>query len=266
MYRARRALITGASSGIGEAFAAALAQRKAALLLAARSEDRLKAIADNLTARHDVPVEVFPIDLSEVDAPRKLKAWSDQRHFEPDLLVNNAGIGSLGPFAKTPLQRQVEIVRLNAEALVALTGLYLPGMIARGRGAVLNVASSAAFQPVPHMAVYAASKAFVVSFSQALWAETRQHGVRIVTVCPGPVAGTRFGEGANMDASFFTELRSRPREAVVADALRALDRNQPMIIPGLSNSLTAALATVTPRRLQLLITERLFRRYLRQSV
>jgi len=259
-YRGRSALVTGASSGIGEAFARALAGREMALLLAARSEERLRTIAEDLAARHGVRVETVSIDLAERDAPGRLLEIADERGFEPDLLVNNAGVGVLAPFAEVPLERQLEMVRLNVEALVALTGLYLPRMLARRAGGVINVASSAAFQPVPYLAVYAASKAFVLSFSEGLWAETHRHGVRVVAVAPGPVRDTRFGERAEMRTAL-AELRSIPREHVVAAALDALDRHRPSVVPGLTTSLAARTAGLIPRRLQLLATERLFRRY-----
>lgn len=259
-YRGKSALVTGASSGIGEAFASALAGRGMALLLAARSEERLRTIAEGLAAQYSVRIETVSIDLAERDAPRRLQEAAEGRGFEPDLLVNNAGVGILAPFADVPLDRQLEQVRLNIEALVALTGLYLPRMLARRSGGVINIASSAAFQPVPYFAVYAASKAFVLSFSEGLWAEARRQGVRVVAVAPGPVADTRFGERAEM-ATAFDELRAIPREQVVADALRALERGRPSVVPGLTTSIGARAVGFIPRRLQLAMTERLFRRY-----
>lgn len=259
-YRGKSALVTGASSGIGEAFARALAGRGMALLLAGRSEERLQTIAEDLTTRHGVRVETISIDLAERAAPRHLQEAADGHGFEPDLLVNNAGVGVLAPFADVALERQLEQVRLNVESLVALTGLYLPRMLARRSGGVINVASSAAFQPVPYFAVYAASKAFVLSFSEGLWAETRRHGVRVVAVAPGPVADTRFGERAEMKSAF-DELRAIPREQVVAEALRALERGRPSVVPGLTTGIGARAVRFIPRRLQLVVTERLFRRY-----
>ncbi len=256
---AKTALITGASSGIGEAFAGALAQRGTALLLAARSEHRLERIAGELRASHGPRVEVVPIDLAERDAAERLQAAADERGLEPDLLINNAGFGSVGPFAAEPLDQQLEMVRVNVEGLVALTGLYLPRMLARRSGAILNVASTAAYQPLPYMAVYAASKAFVLSFSEALWAECRGAGVRVVALCPGPVADTRFGERARMDPSLFNDVRSMPRERVVAEALRALDRGGPTVVPGLANRLLAMMAPRVPIRLELAVAERMFR-------
>jgi short-subunit dehydrogenase len=262
-YRGRAALVTGASSGIGEAFARALAARGMDLLLAARSEERLRAVAADLGSRHGVRVEVVPIDLAERDAPRRLQAVADERGFDPDLLVNNAGLGALGRFVDLPLERQLEMVRVNAEALVALSRLYVPRMMGRRRGAVVNVASAAGLQPLPFMAVYAASKAFVVSFSEALWAECRRHGVRVVVVCPGPVAGTRFGERARIDYRGSGVLRTLPRDVVVSEALRALDRDRPVVVPGLANGVLALAASLAPRRLQLAIADRVFQRLAR---
>ena len=251
--------MTGASSGIGEAFARALAARGMALLLAARSEERLRAIADELVARYAVRVVVVPIDLATRDAAERLQTAADEQGFEPDLLVNNAGVGAFGPFAAVPVERQLEMVQVNVAALVGLTGRYLPRMVARRSGAIINVASAAAFQPLPYYAVYAASKAFVVAFSEALWAEVGRHGVRVVAVCPGPVADTRFGEWAGVPDSAFRDVRQMPREVVVAHALRALDRNRRTIVPGLTNRLVARAVSIAPRGLQLAITERVFR-------
>ena len=264
-YRGKSALITGASSGIGEGLARELAGRGMDLLLTGRSEERLRALAGELATSRNARVEVVRADLAERNAPHRLQATADELRFEPDLLVNNAGLGVLGPFGEVPLERQLEMVRINVEALVALTGLYLPRMVARRSGAILNLGSTAAFQPIPHMAVYAASKAFVVSFSEALWSEVGRHGVRVAAVCPGAVADTRFGERAEMAPGFFAGPRALPREAVVAAPLGALERNRPTAVPGLSNRLTALAAFAAPRRLQLALTERMFRGYRRSG-
>ncbi len=259
-YRGKAALVTGASSGIGEAFARVLATRGMDLLLTGRSEELLRALAGELATRQHVRVEVIRADLAEPDAPRRLQAAADELRFEPDLLVNNAGLGAQGSFSVAPLERQLQTLRVNCEALVALSGLYLPRMIARRSGAILNVGSSAAFQPVPYLAVYAASKAFVVSFSEALWAEVGRYGVRVAVVCPGPVAETRFGERAGLAPSLFAAGRTVSREAVVRSALDSLDRNRPTAIVGFQNRVGALAVNLVPRRVQLALTERVWRR------
>jgi short-subunit dehydrogenase len=259
----RVALITGGSSGIGEAFARALAGRGLQLIVTGRDETRLRAIVAGLRERHQVRVEPIVVELSAPDAPERLKAAVDHLDLSPDILVNNAGVGAIGTFAELPLERQLEMVGVNVEALVAITSLFLPAMLARGRGGIVNTSSAAGLQPLPHYAVYGASKAFVNSFSQALWAEVRGTGVRVVAVCPGPVADTRFGErSGGSSLSKFPGLASRrqlSRETVVALALDGLVQGDPLVVPGLTNRLMARLAGTLPRRFQLVMTERIFR-------
>jgi uncharacterized protein len=259
----RVALVTGASSGIGEAFARVLGARGLQLVLTGRDEGRLGAIADEIAATSKVHVERVAIDLAQPDAPEQLKAAVDGFGLVPDLLVNNAGGGYIGTFSELPLEAQLGTIRVNVEALVALTGLFLPAMLAQGRGGIVNTSSTAGLQPLPHYAVYGATKAFVNSFSQALWAECRGQGVRVVAVCPGPVSETRFGEraGGSSRMAFpgLTQRRELTREAVVAAALRGLERGDPLVVPGLANRLLSGAAFIVPRRLQLLATERVFR-------
>jgi short-subunit dehydrogenase len=259
----RVALVTGASSGIGEGFARALAARGLRLILTGRDPDRLARVADQAGAAGRVHVEQIVLDLAQPDAPAWLKAAVDALGARPDVLINNAGGGLVGTFAELPLDAQLNMIRVNVEALVALTGLFLPDMLARRRGGIVNVSSAASFQPIPHFAVYAASKAFVTSFSEALWAETRASGVTVVALCPGPVGDTRFGERAGESplnrSQTLARNRSQPREVVVAQALRALERGDLQVLPGLTNRVLAVLAGFAPRRLQLRATERLFR-------
>ena len=257
-----RAIITGASWGIGESFAEALAARGADLLLVARTETRLLTIAADLQARYGVRVEIVTLDLAQPEGPRRLYEAASGLGFEPTLLVNTAGLGIVGPFAELPIAQAREIVRLNVAALTELTYRFLQGMLARGDGAIINVASASAFQPVPSYGLYAASKAFVVSFSAALWAECRQRGVRVVAVCPGPVdAGSPSERQANgrlerLRRSFPRKVR---REEVVAVALDAVERNEPVVIPG---ALAARLAlTLLPRRTRLRLTNAAPRRF-----
>jgi short-subunit dehydrogenase len=197
-YRGKTALVTGASSGIGTAFAEALAGRGCDLVLVARSAGALAVLAQRLRSEHGVRVETLAQDLTAPGAAQAVQQETDRLGLGVNILVNNAGFGSVGRFDTIAAQRSAREVALDVAAVVELAHAFLPGMVARGEGAVVNVASTAAFQPVPYMSVYGASKAFVLSFSQALWAEYRSLGVRVLALCPGPVdtnffavAGTR---------------------------------------------------------------------------
>jgi short-subunit dehydrogenase len=207
------------------------------------------------------------MDLAEPGAAARLQAAADELGFEPDLLINCAGLGSVGVFHELPLERQLLTLQVNMAALVELTHRYVPRMVARGDGTILNVASTAALQPMPYFAVYAASKAFVLSFSEALWAELRQHGVRVVAVCPGPMSGTEFHTQAG-DASHLTGVHGllarrhlRPSDVAVS-ALRAAERGQPTVVVRvpIAGALYAAVerltAIVVPRRHRLVAGER----------
>ena len=273
LARGRLALVTGASSGIGEMFATVLAERGLDLALTARSEGRLRELAADLTTRHGVRVRVVPLDLAERGAPERLHAATEQLGLSPDLLVNNAGMGSLGTFAETELERHLMLLRLNVEALVALTRLYLPAMLEQRAGGILNVSSTASFQPIPHFALYGASKAFVTSFTTALWAECRGSGVRVTAVAPGPVAETRFGRrpvagagagDADEEVATFT-WRELPRRRVVEAALDGLERGEPIVVPGVTNALGAAGVRFVPRRPLLVVAERLLRQRARRG-
>ncbi|HEX2094070.1 MAG TPA: SDR family oxidoreductase [Longimicrobiaceae bacterium] len=238
------ALVTGASAGIGEAFARALAGRGMSLVLAARREDRLSALADELRRRYGVEAAVIPADLGKPGAAGVL--WleaTDGR--EIDLLVNNAGFGAKGRFDEVPLERQAEMVRLNCTAPMELMHLALQSMRPRRRGAVVNVASVAAFQPVPQLATYAASKAFLLTLSEAVAEECRGSGVRVLALNPGPVA-TEFQQVAGTEVTART-LGVRTAEEVVDAALRALDRGRTSVTPGAVNYLGTVAARVFPR-------------------
>ncbi|MFF7636484.1 SDR family NAD(P)-dependent oxidoreductase [Kitasatospora sp. NPDC008050] len=253
----RTALITGASSGIGAAFADALAARGAHLILVARREDRLTALADTLRARHGNDAHVLVADLGLPGAGAALLAETRRLGLDVDVLVNNAGFGSHGDVADTDPDRLTGQIQLNITALTDLTRAYLPDMVGRGRGAIVNVASAAAYQPVPHMAVYSATKAYVLSFTEALWAETRNTGVRVLALSPGATETEFFdiaGESARVG-------RQQTAAAVVARAMRALDRpsGPGSVVSGLPNIVTAATVGFLPRRLSLLVTERLAR-------
>ena len=255
--RGTRALVTGASFGLGEAFAEGLARRGADLLLVARTDARLLTIAADLAAAHDVRVEIATLDLVAPDGPRHLQEHADGLGFEPDVLVNAASLDAGGRFADVPFDLVTDAVRLNVEALVALTHLYLPRMVARRSGAIVNVASGAAFGPLPGHAVYAASEAFVVSLSEALWAEQRPNGVRVVAVCPGAAVAGQDDERAGP----FGLVRRASRDAIVASALDALDRDVPVVVPGPATRAAGLMLGLLAPRARVRLAARLTRRY-----
>ncbi|HEX8162287.1 MAG TPA: SDR family oxidoreductase [Pyrinomonadaceae bacterium] len=225
-------LITGASGGIGEEFARQLAARGDDLLLVARSEDKLIALCNELGRGHEVRCQHFALDLSREGAGRVLFEEAGARGLEVATLVNNAGFGSMGDFAALDLARELNMIDLNVSALVELTHLFLAPMRERGAGAIINVASTAAFQPVPYMATYAATKAFVLSFSEALWEENRARGVRVLALCPG-VTETNFFAAGGMQRPPMRGVQT-PTE-VVRTALAALGQNRSHVISGWFN-------------------------------
>jgi short-subunit dehydrogenase len=222
----KQAVITGASSGLGAIFAEQLAKRGHSLVLAGRDEARLKAVAERVGGNAELVVG----DLGTDQGVDDLITHLDGR--EVDVLVNNAGFGTYGPFAEVDAKREDELVAVNVDALVRLTHAVLPGMLARGRGGILNVASTIAFQPGPYQATYGASKAFVLSLSQALWAETRGTGVTVTALCPGPTR-TGFVDALGSDVSHTAIYRHLAApEPVVAAGLSALDRGRAVVVPG----------------------------------
>jgi short-subunit dehydrogenase len=241
------ALITGASRGIGEAFARHIAARGQNLILVARSGDRLRALAEELTAQFPVQVHVVAMDLAQLNAAESLFAETERRGLIVDLLVNNAGFARVGCFAEIPLDVQASMARLNVNTLMELTRLYLPAMCERRRGGVINVASNAAFQPVPYMAVYAASKAFVLHFSEAVAEEVAADGVTVMALCPGLTA-TDFWHVAGKWQDRLAFMATPDR--VVMAALRAFDHRRASFIPGLLTKIVAfAASRLAPRRL-----------------
>jgi short-subunit dehydrogenase len=237
-------LITGASSGIGEAFARKLATRGESLVLVARSEAKLATICNELGRAHNIAAQYVALDLAEREAPRRLFEETERRGLTVEMLINNAGVGSMGEFASLDLERELRMIDLNVRALVALTHLYLVGMRERRRGAIINVASTAGFQPVPFMTTYAATKAFVLSFSDALWEENRSRGVKVMALCPG-VTDTNFFDAANIRRP---PMRiAQTAEQVVETALRGLERGRGHIISGWANYLTTESERLVPR-------------------
>ncbi len=237
-------LITGASSGIGEAFARRLAARGENVVLVARSEDKLKSLCDELAQAHNVHAQYVAADLTEADAPGRLFAETERRGLRIETLINNAGFGSMGDFAALDLERELEMIDLNVRALVALTHLYLAPMRERKSGTIVNVASTAAFQGVPFMATYAATKAFVLSFSEALWDENRPLGVHVMALCPG-VTETNFFAAANTDKPPM-RVAQTPDE-VVDTALGGLKRRKSHIISGWTNYIMTESERLVPR-------------------
>jgi hypothetical protein len=255
MYQGQTALITGASSGIGEVFAHELAQRGSHLVLVARSEEKLRALADDLTARHSVRVEVIVADLSREGAAREVADACAQRGLVIDLLINNAGFATYNRFDQGPFARKHAEVMLNVVAVVDLTHHLLPAMLERRRGGVINVASTAGFQPVPYMAVYGATKAFVLSFSEALWAEYRGTGVRVLALCPGPVETPFFDAVGSREPA--VGVMNTP-ENVVLTGLNAFEQGKNYIIPGWQTYLLAQVSRFFPRAWVALIAKSMF--------
>jgi short-subunit dehydrogenase len=237
-------LITGASSGIGEAFARKLAVRGHNLLLVARSEEKLIALCNELGRSKSIHAQYVAMDLSQPDAPVRLFEETQKRELEVDLLINNAGFGSLGDFTALDLARELEMIDLNVRALVELTNLFLMPMRERKGGAIINVASTAGFQPVPFMATYAATKAFVLSFSEALWEENRPFGIKIMALCPG-ATDTNFFEASHMPRPPFRI--SQTADDVVDAALRGLKRGKGHIVSGWTNFLMVETERLVPR-------------------
>ncbi len=244
------ALVTGSSSGIGSEIARELARRGYGLTLVARREDRLKALADELAQAHQVRTEVIAADLTDPDSRGELPGQVEARGLTVDILVNNAGFTTMGPVYRADRARELAMVRTDVEAVVDLCTLLVPGMVTRHRGAVLNTASTAAFQPLPGQAGYGASKAFVLSYGRALGAELRGTGVNVTTLCPGPVE-TGFAEASGLSddeaADALPKVMWVPAADVAKAAVEGLASGRPVVIPGASNRATAALAQLAPK-------------------
>jgi uncharacterized protein len=250
------ALITGSSGGIGEEFAVQLARRGANLVLVARRADKLTALRDRLLQAHPgLQVDVVSADLSLPGSAAELAAKVSDLGRRVDILVNNAGVGLHGDFVGQDVASNAAQIQLNCVTLTELTGIYLPAMTAARHGVVLNVASTASFQPTPGMAVYGATKAFVLSFTEALWKETRGSGVRVLALCPGATETEFF---ARTGEEFLTSGRQTPKQ-VVDVAMAALDKSTPTVVSGLANVLLATGYRFTPRRVMLEVSQRLLK-------
>jgi len=250
------ALITGASAGIGEAFARRLAGRGHALVLVARRKDRLDELANELSGAHDVAVEVIDADLATEEGVAAVEARL--RAGDIELLVNNAGFGTVGDFASLPLDRELQELDVNVRALMRLTHVALGPMTERRRGGIINVASTAAFQPIPHNATYAATKAFVLHFSEAVHEEAKAHNISVTCLCPGPVR-TEFQEVAGIDRSNLPAIAWTSVDTVVDAALSALRAGRAITVPGPMNVAAATTTRMMPRFLVRRIAGAMFR-------
>jgi uncharacterized protein len=244
---AKTVLITGASTGIGLEFAKLFAQDHYRLILTARQEQRLNDLAAQLQQAHGVAVAVHALDLVNAAAPDQLFTAVERAATPVDVLINNAGFGTFGFFAESDLRTQLDMIQLNVTALTHLTRLFLPGMLQRRQGRILNVASTAAFQPGPLMAVYYATKAYVLSFSEALANEVVGSGVTVSVLCPGPTT-TEFQERAGMNGSGLMRLPFMDARAVARIGYRGLFRNRTVIVPGFRNKLLAHASRHAPRK------------------
>jgi len=249
-------LITGASSGIGEVFARRLAARGRNVLLVARSEEKLITLCNELGRSNSIRAQYVALDLSLPESPARLFEEAEKRGLTIDLLVNNAGFGSFGDFAKADLARELNMIDLNIKALVELAYRFLQPMRERKQGAIINVASTAAFQAVPFMATYAATKAFVLSFSEALWEENRAFGVKVMALCPG-VTDTNFFEAARGEKP--PARASQTPEEVVDTALRGLARGKSHVISGWINRVMTESERLAPRSLVTRMAGRMMR-------
>ena len=250
----RTCIVTGASSGIGSELARGLAKRGLGVTLVARREDRLRALADELSAAHGVRAEVCTADLSDQDSRSHIASELEHRGLTVDVLINNAGLSTTGAVHRSTPDRDIAMIRTDVEAIVHLCSLFVPGMVERGRGAVLNVASTAAFQPLPGQAGYGGAKAFVLSYSRATRAELKGTGVTMTVLCPGPVE-TEFAETAGFTEEESSNALPKFMWVSAADvaktAISGLDKDRAVVIPGFANRVGAAVAHLTPRRLLL---------------
>jgi short-subunit dehydrogenase len=242
----RRALVTGASSGIGEAFARALAARGERLVLVARRAERLQALVEQLGG--SAAALALPRDLAQAGAARALADDLAARGIAVELLVNNAGIGTTGPFSREDPSVTASILALNVRASVELTRVLVEPMLARGRGRIINVVSMSAFQPVPYLATYAATKAYLLSFSESLAAEVRGRGVQVQALCPGLVH-TEFQQKAGTDRVRFNRVPSRSPLFVAEKALDALDSGRVVVIPDWRDRMSVFAQRLLPRAL-----------------
>jgi len=255
-WKGKWALVTGASAGIGEALAVELAKGGSNLVLTARRKDRLRALAQELTAKHRVQSEIFEADLSQPAAPEAIFQFTKEKDLTIDLLVNNAGFGQYGEFHTTETDRLQQMVQVNCTAVLHLTRLFLPGMVTRRGGDVLIVASTAAFQAVPYISAYAATKVFDLYLAEGLAEELQPYGIRVCALCPGTTA-SEFHEIAGHPAH--SKGREQSAETVARNGLKALAAGKSYLISGLGNYLGAHGERLVPRRFVTRIAAKMFR-------
>jgi len=255
-WQGKWAVVTGASAGIGKAFCSELAAGGTNLVLVARRRDRLSELAATLSAKHSIKTEICPADLAQNLGPEEVFAFTQGKGIEVDLLINNAGFGAYGEFPTSPLERQIGMVQVNVAAVIHLTHLYLPAMIARGRGWVLIVASTASFQAVPYLTTYAATKAFDLFFAEGLAEEMAPHGIKVCALCPGTTESEFF------DVAGQTKRIMRKRETaekVAHTGLHALASGRSYVISGMKNFMGAQSQRLIPRRMVSRIVGNMFR-------
>ena len=239
-------LITGASSGIGMGLAKLFAADGSDLVLVARREDRLNELAEELKSEHGIEVHVLPKDLSKKTSPKEIFNHLKKEKIEINVLVNNAGFGSRGTVSELDTDLQVDMVQVNAAALTHLTSLFLPGIIERGQGGILNVGSLAGFQPGPNLAVYFATKAYVLSFTEALAEEISNPNIKVSCFAPGPVK-TEFGEKSDLEDSLLFKMSLMDLEPAVKAGYEGFRKGKTIVIPGLKQQIVPFLNRFTPR-------------------
>ena len=257
-WAGRWALVTGASAGIGVALARELAAGGANLILTARRKERLETLAQELAAAHKIRTEIFAADLAQSGAPQQIYAYTLAKQLNVDVLINNAGFGAYGEFAKVETQRLLDMVQVNCSAVVHLTHLYLPNMLQQRRGDVLIVASTASFQAVPFISTYAATKAFDLLFAEGLAEETRSYGVRVCALCPGSTE-SEFAEVAGQTQVAAARKNRETAEKVARVGLQALAAGKSYVISGVGNYLGAHSQRLVPRGVVTRIAAKMFR-------
>lgn len=255
-WRGKWALVTGASAGIGVALATQLAAGGTHLVLTARRRDRLQELSRKLQAAHKIETEILAADLAQAAAPEEIYEFTRQKGIAIDLLINNAGFGQYGELTRVETQRLLAMVQVNCTAVVHLTRLFLPDMLARRRGDILILASTAAFQAVPYISTYAASKAFDLFFAEGLAEEMKPHGIRVCALCPGSTE-SEFHAVAGQEQ--FTGKNVETAEKVARTGLQALAAGKSYVISGLGNYLGAHSQRIVPRRTVTRIAASMFR-------
>jgi len=257
-WQGKWALVTGASAGIGKALAEELAAGGTNLVLTARRRERLEALAISLSTTHKIRAEIFVADLTDPAGPETILAITRDKNIPIDLLINNAGFGAYGEFSTSDVSRQLEMVQVNCAAVVHLTHLFLPAMIERRSGDILILASTASFQAVPYITVYAATKAFDLSFAEGLAEEVKPFGIRVCALCPGSTE-SEFREVANQSNVPAANTRSETAEKVARTGLKALAAGKSYVISGAGNYLGAQLQRLVPRGVVTSIAAKMFR-------